>query len=299
MRIKVLLVILILGLIGRIFGQRDLRNLTFTTFPRTDSIIKEDSMNLAILIVDFATYQFKYGSISYYTKCNDNCDVDSLPFLMYFDSWWDVAHVYFHYKFDSSLLFKASIIWMGTGQIEYPTNFITYENFPYVNNSVPLPEDAEYYNTTIAGNYCSWAEYIERANSAWHSIDSLELTNIFASKPFRVGLYGYSRTEGPFNPYRAEWIIFLYRGNTEPVSSGNTSVPKPIKLYPNPTSSNLTIETPGQGFITILNLDGRQLLQQKITETTTSIDTSILPNGIYFVIFVSADRVQVGKVVKQ
>jgi len=125
-------------------------------------------MNLAILMVDFMTYQFESSSISYYTKCNNDCDADSLPFLMYFDGHWDFAHVYFHYSLDSALLFKASIHWMGMGQIEYPVNFVSSQNFPYIFNTVPLPDDAQYYNTTIAGNFCSWDEYVQRANSAWH-----------------------------------------------------------------------------------------------------------------------------------
>jgi hypothetical protein len=254
----------------------------FSQFPKTDTIIKEDSMNLAIFIVDFMTYQFESVNISYYTKCNNYCESDSLPILMYFDSWWDDATVYFYYKFDSSLLFKAGIHWMGTGQIEYPTNFVSSQNFPYVSNPIPLPEDAEYYNTTIVGNYCTLEEYKQRAQIAWHSIDSLELTNIFAEKQFRVGLYGYSRTEGLFNPYNADWIIFLYRGNADPPFSVTNFLFPSFNLYPNPGNGKFTFDggiNPQK--IQIFNFFGKKLSEIS-TLNTKNIDISYLPDGIYF-----------------
>lgn len=262
----------------------------FSQLPKTDTIIKEDSMNLAILIVDFMTYQFESANISYYLKCNNYCDADSLPFSMYFDSWWDYAHVYFHYKYDSSLLFQGSIIWMGFGNISYPTNFIPSQNFQYLTNSVSLPANAEYYNTTIAGNYCTWAEYMQRAQIAWHSIDSLELTNIFAEKQFRVGLYGYSRTEGVFNPYNADWIIFLYRGNTEPAFSVKNLVSPSFNLYPNPGNGKFSFDggiNPQK--IEIFNLFGEKLSEIN-TINTKNIDISYLPDGIYLIkIFLKSD----------
>lgn len=253
----------------------------FSQYPKTDTIIKEDSMNLAIFIVDFMTYQFESVNISYYSKCNNYCDADSLPFLMYFDSWWDYAHVYFHYKYDSSLLFRGTIIWMGMGNIEYPTNFAPSQNFPYVSNAIALPDNAEYYNTTIVGNYCTWPEYKERAQIAWHAIDSLEITNIFAEKQFRVGLYGYSRTEGEFNPDNADWIIFLYRGNTEPTFSITNNVAPSFNLYPNPGNGNFFFD--GEIYpqkIDVLNLFGEKL-NEISTLNTNKIDISYLPGGLY------------------
>jgi len=209
---------------------------------RSDTIIKEDSMNFAILMVDFLTYAFEAGSISYYARCPDNCDIDSLPISMYFDSFWDDARVYFYYKYDSSLLFGAWIKWMGTGWIFYPTNFHHQYMFSYSEESVSLPEDAEYYNTTIAGNFCTWEEYVIRAQKAWNSVDSLDITRQFAARPFRVGLYAYSRTEGLFDPVDADWMIFLYRGNDFPIGIPDTENKKLFSIQPNPTTDNIRIE---------------------------------------------------------
>ena len=71
-----------------------------------------------------------------------------------------------------------------------------------------------------------------------------------------------------------------------------------LKIYPNPTSFNVTIENAGKGYISILNLYGQQLLKQGITAPTNTLDVSTLPSGIYFVKVTGETSVQVRKFVK-
>ncbi|MFH1295791.1 MAG: T9SS type A sorting domain-containing protein [Bacteroidota bacterium] len=72
-----------------------------------------------------------------------------------------------------------------------------------------------------------------------------------------------------------------------------------FSLYPNPTSTQTAIETPTKGYLFILNLSGQQLLQQEITEPTTTIDVSTLPSGVYVVKLVGEKGVGIGKFIKQ
>jgi hypothetical protein len=268
-------------------------------FPRTDTIIKEDSMNLAIFKVDFVTYHFHSANISYYTKCNNNCDLDSLPILMYFDGWWDDARVYFYYKFDSSLLFGAWIYWMGTGYIFYPTSFLPASLFPYTSTKVPLPADAEYYNTTLVGNYYTWDEYITRGQKAWDTIAALEIVHHFTEKPFWVGLYAYSPSDGmTFDPYKVDWIIFLYRGNEWPAQVQRLPEEKNFMIYPNPAEKQTVFkirstrnEVPMK--IRLYDIFGREV---KVVDLPSGqkdfcMDVSDLPEGIYVASVVSEDRI--------
>lgn len=71
-----------------------------------------------------------------------------------------------------------------------------------------------------------------------------------------------------------------------------------LLLYPNPAFNTITIESPAKGSISICSTSGQQLLQQEITEPTTTIDVSNLPSGIYVVKVVGEKGVQVGKFVK-
>jgi len=72
-----------------------------------------------------------------------------------------------------------------------------------------------------------------------------------------------------------------------------------ITVCPNPSSGKITIETPIEGIINILNTSGQAILQKLITEPNTTIDVSGLPSGVYVVKLVGEKGVQVGKVIKQ
>jgi photosystem II stability/assembly factor-like uncharacterized protein len=70
-------------------------------------------------------------------------------------------------------------------------------------------------------------------------------------------------------------------------------------IFPNPTSTTITIETPAKGSLYIKNCNGQQLLLQEITEPTATINISNLPSGVYFVRLTGEKTVQVGKFIKQ
>ena len=63
----------------------------------------------------------------------------------------------------------------------------------------------------------------------------------------------------------------------------NDKQPSEIKIYPNPATDIITIETPFSGSLFILNSNGQQLFTYQTTERRTQIDISPLPNGIFFV----------------
>jgi len=70
-------------------------------------------------------------------------------------------------------------------------------------------------------------------------------------------------------------------------------------IYPNPSSDYITIETTARGTVAIHNSNGQQLLHQKITEPTTTIDVCGLKSGVYVVKLVGEKGVELGKFIKQ
>lgn len=74
-------------------------------------------------------------------------------------------------------------------------------------------------------------------------------------------------------------------------------------VYPNPSSSTITIELPTQQSqnttLTLSNTNGQQLIIQPITAPQTEIDISHLPVGIYIVKVWNDKDVMVQKVIKQ
>jgi len=76
-----------------------------------------------------------------------------------------------------------------------------------------------------------------------------------------------------------------------------------VLIYPNPSSTHITIDLPTtlqkNTFLTIHSINSQQLLKQRIMEQKTVVDISGLPEGIYFVKIADDRTVKVGKVVKK
>jgi photosystem II stability/assembly factor-like uncharacterized protein len=90
-------------------------------------------------------------------------------------------------------------------------------------------------------------------------------------------------------------------GNSLGVNDQSSTV-NSLKIYPNPSLDNITIETsatPTKGELSILNLNGQELMTRHITQPTTTFDVSNLPSGVYEVKMVGEKGVQLGKFIKQ
>jgi len=75
-----------------------------------------------------------------------------------------------------------------------------------------------------------------------------------------------------------------------------------LQIYPNPAKDNITIELSvltTNTYLSIINVNGQVLLEQKMTGCKTPIDISNLPGGVYFVSIKNDKTVKTGKIVKE
>jgi hypothetical protein len=75
-----------------------------------------------------------------------------------------------------------------------------------------------------------------------------------------------------------------------------------LSIYPNPTNGIITIETTAklaQSHLSIISLDGKELLTQDITKQLSIIDISTLSNGIYFARFTNNKKIEMRKIIKE
>jgi len=247
-----------------------------------NEFIKEDSMNLAIFVLDFESYEFIEANVTHYPLC-DSCDYLELPFNIEFLSPLDFGFILFNYTHNNDTLFDATIVWAGEGEINHPNQFLPAASFETTNNHVPMLDNAQYYDYWLVPNYCSWEEFKQRADSAWRSIDSLLIVNEYGEYSSRVGFYAYTPSVGMLDPSVARWIVFLYYGN-DYLTNISVEVPKNnlLKIYPNPSLGSISISN----YLSIINrpfeiinTQNKIVLQGKITNE--SISLSELRNGIY------------------
>jgi hypothetical protein len=74
-----------------------------------------------------------------------------------------------------------------------------------------------------------------------------------------------------------------------------------LSVYPDPATDKITIETSGvkeESTLAILNIEGQELIRQKIKDRVTQINISWLPGGIYFLKMSGERMVQVVKMIK-
>lgn len=89
------------------------------------------------------------------------------------------------------------------------------------------------------------------------------------------------------------------------LSAGDLTIQSSLPLFPNPASKTITIESAGNSmpqkniWLTISDLNGRQLIQRAVTEPQTVVDVSGLSSGVHFMKVISDNGVKVGKFVKE
>ena len=75
-----------------------------------------------------------------------------------------------------------------------------------------------------------------------------------------------------------------------------------LSIYPNPATDKITIErstTPVKSQLTMMNLNGEEVLTRNLIKPKTQIDISNLPSGVYFVRVTNDKTVEVGKFIKK
>ena len=130
-----------------------------------------------------------------------------------------------------------------------------------------------------------------------------------------VGNAGFSETSDvfqslAFSPSGQPYVAYEDGGNSDKATVMYYDAPAGINelkgsrlsVNPNPATDRITVETTvsqANWQLSIMNLNGKEVLTLQITETKTIIDISNLPSGVYFVRLTNEKTVEVGKFVKQ
>jgi hypothetical protein len=169
--------------------------------------IRSDSANVAVLQIDYLTYQFEGGVIRRYRLCAA-CDADSLPLAFVEKYNVDDASYRFSYTETSDTVFYGTSIWMGLGERLVPRELLAPDSFVVVTGSLRAPESLHYYPGWVVSE-----GFVSRADSAWAAAQRLDITQEFARRKYRVGVFLFPRSVGGIDWRYADWIVLLYAGN--------------------------------------------------------------------------------------
>jgi hypothetical protein len=81
-----------------------------------------------------------------------------------------------------------------------------------------------------------------------------------------------------------------------------SSASKLMKIYPNPTHDEITIESSaitGNTYLSISNVRGLELIVLKVINNRTRIDIRDIPSGVYLIRLQNDKTVDVGKIIKE
>lgn len=125
--------------------------------------------------------------------------------------------------------------------------------------------------TTGLGHPAAVCPYTGDANSDWVTIDGSEWSHL----PALASGLDYS------------WLLkaVTITGNNSGTESIDEVAAATFSLYPNPATDKVNINVGEAGEVSVVDMTGRQMLQQKVATGSNTVDVSTLSNGVYFVKF--------------
>ena len=163
----------------------------------------ENTTNKVVLLkVDFLTNVFEGGKELNFSL-SPNFTISST-----YQAPGDFGSVQLFYSELNEMLFDGTIIWMGTGQITYPT-IDTSSSFTTTSNSIQIP-DTTLFENVMYDQYAYYPDTISYSN-IWNSISNLEVVEEYRnSNPNgKVNLFLYTPSVGVGNPAEWDWFVIL------------------------------------------------------------------------------------------
>ncbi len=118
----------------------------------------------------------------------------------------DFGSIRLNYSEINQQLFFGTIIWMGSGSISYPTDFLPTSSFNIVNTLVAIPYPSSGFENVFNPN-----NQVFDYNPVWWAIAYREKVILYrASNPnATIKIFLYTPSVGIGNPAEWKWIIML------------------------------------------------------------------------------------------
>ena len=168
-----------------------------------DDTVKSNGTDILMLIVDYTTNKFVGGKELHFDKKSPTFTITSE-----YQSPGDFGWIKLYYSEIDELIFHGGIIWMGCGEIEFPTDLLNVEDFEGVPTyDIKWPQNGF---ESIFPVDTVWLDYFPNSTieKAWMSIQSSVKAREYLSAE-KVKVYEWQPSVGCGDIADRKWIFFL------------------------------------------------------------------------------------------
>lgn len=160
------------------------------------------SNSILLLKVDYMTYVFEGGKeLSISTSISSS---DTIPISVDYRPPGDFGSITLYYQPTNDMIFNGTIIWMGTGQISFPSDFDSPNSFSELESEIEKPVITRYQTIYYDLNN----QPIEFTN-LWSAINRLEIVEDYLNGNKKIGLFLYTPSVGVGDPNEWDWFVIL------------------------------------------------------------------------------------------
>jgi hypothetical protein len=192
------------------------------------------------------------------------------------------------FTFDSSNHYSYNSSFAGYAGSGLQVDNITRPNYAY--------ETLEAYNMTQCTDYP--ADTAVRLTGINIKTDSIYPTLTWTVKD-TIFEYAQHTAIVSNSSDTGEVDIYFHTPCTSAGIAGSPGTSDEISLYPNPATNNISIESPLQAIIEIINIQGQLLKTLTVVGQKTTVDVSPFPSGVYIVEVRTDKGIEVKKFVKE
>ncbi len=254
-----------------------------------DTIIHQNKLNIAVLKLNYTDFSIQGGKMLYYDCLG--CTKDSIPFNVDYQEPMDFGSICLKLNPSLDTVFSGSMIWMGTGVIDFPSNFNASMPFMSGNSVIQAPNNIQLLNQQ--GQQFNNATII---NQCWNTVSTLEITESFSNFNYHAAIYLYTPKVGLTDYNYAKWIVFLYYQDA--VAQIDDINFNDYQVFPNPFNDKIYVSNNLNDFeFNIFSSLGEKLKTGKIRNGEIN-DISQLASGVYYIDFIKDDKKITRKIIK-
>ncbi|BEG97767.1 hypothetical protein [Bacteroides sedimenti] len=155
--------------------------------------------SILLLKVDYTTNKFEGGNVQQMN--GDISSSDTIPIAVNYKAPGDFGNISLYYLPTNTLIFDGSIIWMGTGVIKHPKEFVPADKFALLSNPIDKPDDFMF--------KCIFGPSPTDYSLIWNSISKLRIVAEYLKSNKRISLFLYTPSVGIGNPKEWDWIVIM------------------------------------------------------------------------------------------